>query len=179
MPLQLLAGSAAAGAPPACGTVWEPFAVEEASVLQSRASLLQRGRARACGLPCARAGCRAVKVAVQAGVPRAVLASRVPAAAGAVCWGRGSAACQGQLSACRGAPVRLQGEFVGGRSEPCQGNVLVQLSACCIGQGCWQLLLMPTSFPRRLLMSTFMAGVFCWSLFLPESLLPLLSCSSW
>ena len=51
-----------------------------------------------------------VKVGVQAGVPRAVLPSRVPAPQGAVCWGRDSAACQGQHSACPGSSPQHCGE---------------------------------------------------------------------
>ena len=71
-------------------------------MLQSRVSLPHRQRERAWWLHSPRDGQRGVKLGVQAGVPRAVLPSRVPAPQGAVCWGRDSAACQGQHSACPG-----------------------------------------------------------------------------
>ena len=57
-------------------------------------------------LPSPRDGCRAVKVGVQPGVPRAVLQSRVPGLKGAVCQGRDFVSCQGQHSACLGSSQR-------------------------------------------------------------------------
>ena len=82
-----------------------------------------------------------VKVGVQAGVPRAVLPSRVPAPQGAVCWGRDSAACQGQHSACPGSSPRGCGEklWVEGVTPNKRPR------RCCMGQGCSQLQITPTT----------------------------------
>ena len=89
-----------------------------------------------------------MKVGVQPWVPRAVLPSRVPAPQGAVCQGKGLCRLPGSALSLPGElPRVLQGEAVGGRSDPQQGRVLLLLRGCCMGQGCSELQLTPRIFP--------------------------------
>ena len=62
--------------------------------MRSSTSLLHHQKDRARRLPSPRDGCRVLQLCVHHGVHKAVLASRVPAPQGSVCWGRDSA-CSG------------------------------------------------------------------------------------
>jgi len=66
---------------------------------------------------------------------------------GAVCWGRDSAACQGQHSACpRSSPWHCKEKLWA------EGVTLDRAgSFCCMGQGCSQLQITPTAFPSEVL----------------------------
>ena len=58
-------------------------------------------------------------------------------AAQVLCWGRDSAACQGQLSASPGAALRTGGQDLGGRRQLVRfGSVLHLWGGCCIVQDC-------------------------------------------
>ena len=98
---------------------------------------------RALWLPAPRNDQRGVKVCVQAGLPRAVLQSRVPAphclCAGAeLVFFPGSA-----LSLRRELLMALWGETMAGNIDPRQGKVLLLLRGCCVGQCCSQLPITP------------------------------------
>ena len=55
------------------------------------------------------------------------------------------------LSLPRELPTALRGEAVGGRSDSCQGRVLVLLRGYCVGQGCSKLQITPGHLWKRLL----------------------------
>ena len=117
---------------PMAGTDWQGgsqhFCSTEKDMLPSRASrCTSRGTGQASPLlPSARDGCSGMKVGAHPGLPRAVLQGRVPAPQGTLCWGRDSAPCQGQHSACpgsspwgRGDRLWVEGAVLGGAGQGC------------------------------------------------------------
>ena len=143
-------------------------------MLLSEDSLQCHQRQRPRQLPPLMDGFRDVKQCVQPGVSRAVLLSRVPVPQVSVCRDRVSAVCQGQRSACPGRSPQHCGEKLWVGVTP----IRVQSFCCGEGAACIRAAHSSRPFPRRLSMSTVMAGFSWLSLCFPESVLPLLSGSA-
>ena len=87
------------------------------------------------GGQCSRSSWRKEKPRVQAGVPRAVVQSRVPAVPQGLCAGAGPLP-PARLSTqpARGAAQGAAGRSCGWKEPPRQGRVLLLAGGCCLGQ---------------------------------------------
>lgn len=61
--------------------------------------------------------------------------------------------------ACPGTVLHLEGEAVGGRSDPQQGRTFLLLGGCCVGQGCSELQINPRTFLRVVFMNVVDAAI--------------------